>query len=434
MAKYPITHNTDAGQVIERGENQFFIRLYIGKSADGTRKYYSKTWRTLERAIEDLFEQKLKRSRRVLEIESSMHFGEYLKHFLEEIHRPSVSANTYTISAQYVRLYCSPYIVVNKRLKDLTSNDLQKYFNQLCEWISPVTKRPLAPATVERLSRVLTASLNHAFNNQLIARNPMRNVMLPSRKARRARRRALTNEDLRKFLSYVDDNQHAWWIKKLGAIYHLAAETGFRPEEYLALQWKDCRLDSSPSTITVERVVVEFKGKGGWMFAEPKTPKSARTLPITNELRNKLLKHKAVITELRKRAGDRWSEHDLVFPARFGIPIRQDVTERVFRKICEELGWEKGRYCVYALRHTMASLALLRNVNLKVVSERLGHASIRTTADVYAHVAPSLQEAATEEIGSIIYERKETKSEPVSLNAEQQPAQETVSEASEMVN
>ena len=87
MAKYPITHNTDAGQVIERGEHQFFIRLYIGKSADGTRKYYSKTWKTLERAIEDLFEHKLKRSRGVLEIESSMHFGEYLRHFLEEIHR-----------------------------------------------------------------------------------------------------------------------------------------------------------------------------------------------------------------------------------------------------------------------------------------------------------------------------------------------------------
>ena len=83
MAKYPITHNTDAGQVMERGEHQFFIRLYIGKAADGTRKYYSKTWKTLERAIEDLFEQKLKRSRGVLEIESSMHFGEYLRHFLD---------------------------------------------------------------------------------------------------------------------------------------------------------------------------------------------------------------------------------------------------------------------------------------------------------------------------------------------------------------
>ncbi len=405
MTKYPITHSTPAGPVLERGQNQFFIRLYIGKSADGTRKYYSKTWRTLERAVQDLFEQKLKRSRGILEIESSMPFGDYMNHFLEEIHRPGVSANTYTVSAQFIRLYFTPYLVSNRRLKDLTPSDLQKYFNQLSEWTSPVTQRQLAHATVERLSRVLMAALNYAFNNQLIARNPMKNVILPSRKARKARRRALTREDIREFLIYVDDNQHEWWIKKLGPIYHLAAETGFRPEEYLALQWKDCCLESCPATITVERVVVEFKGKGGWAFADPKTPKSARTLPITNELRERLKRHKAVISELRKRAGDKWSEHDLVFPARFGNPIRQDVTERVFRKICEELGWEKGRYCVYSFRHAMASLALLRNVNLKVISERLGHASIRTTADVYAHVAPSLQEAATEELGNILYEQ-----------------------------
>jgi integrase len=232
----------------------------------------------------------------------------------------------------------------------------------------------------------------------------MRNVIIPSRKARTARRRALTCEDLKKFLAYVDDNSHIWWLKKLGPVYHLAAETGFRPEEYLALQWKDCRLESNPPTVTVERVVVELKGTGGWKFADPKTPKSARTLPITNELRERLKRHKEIIEKLRTRAGEGWAEHDLIFPARYGTPIRQDVTERVFRRICAEVGWEKSRYCVYALRHTMASLALLKNVNLKVVSERLGHASIRTTADVYAHVAPSLQEAATEEIGSLLYE------------------------------
>jgi integrase len=405
MTKYPVTHTTPAGLVIERGQNQFFIRLYIGKTERGERKYYSKTWKTLDRAIQDLFEQKLKRSRGTLEIESSMKFGDYVKHFLEEVHRPGVSANTYTISAQFINLYFSPYTVGNKRLKDLTTGDLQRYFNQLCEWVSPLTKRPLAPATVERLSRVLTAALNYAFNTQLIARNPMRTVIIPSRKVRRARRRALTREDLKAFLTFIDDNQHLWWVKKLGPIYHLGAETGFRPEEYLALQWKDCRLESDLPTITVERVVIDFKGKGGWTFAEPKTPKSARTLPITRELAERLKRHKAVIAELRNRAEDKWTEHDLVFPSRFGSPIKQDVSGRVFKTICEKLGWEKGRYCAYSLRHSMASLALLRNVNLKVVSERLGHASIRTTADVYAHVAPSLQEAATAAIGSILYEQ-----------------------------
>jgi integrase len=360
-----------------------------------------------------------------------MKFGDYMKHFLEEVHRPGVSANTYTISAQFINRYFSPYAVGNKRLKDLTTADLQKYFNQLCEWVSPITKRTLAHATVERLSRVLTAALNYAFDNQLIARNPMRKVIRPSRKARKARRRALTREDLKTFLAYADDNQHLWWIKKLGPIYHLAAETGFRPEEYLALQWKDCRLNSDPPTITVERVVVDFKGSGGWTFADPKTFKSARTLPITRELAARLERHKAVIAELRERAEGKWTEYDLVFPSRFGSPIKQDVSGRVFKTICEKLGWEKGRYCAYSLRHSMASLALLRNVNLKVISERLGHASIKTTADVYAHVVPSLQEAATEEIGSILYERNTSSG---SADNTPHPQGEQGGEVSELVN
>jgi integrase len=431
MEKYPVTHHTDAGLVVERGENQFFIRLYVGKSADGTRKYYSKTWRTLERAVQDLFEQKLKRSRGTLEVESSMRLADFINHFLEEVHRPGVSANTYTISTQFIKLYFSPYAVGNKRLKDLTHGDLQKYFNALCEWVSPVTKRPLAHNTVERLSRVLTAALNYAFDNQLIARNPMRKVIRPSRKARKSRRRALTREHLIAFLTYVEENQHLWWIKKLGPIYHLAAETGLRPEEYLALQWKDCRLESSPPTITVERVVIDFKGRGGWSFGDPKTLKSARTLPITRELAGRLQRHKAVIAELRERAGDQWTDYDLVFPSRFGNPIKQDVTARVFRTICEKLGWTDGRYCAYSLRHSMASLALLGNVNLKVISERLGHASIKTTADVYAHVVPSLQEAATEEIGNILYKRDPPSgSTPNAFHVQD----ESNGEASELVN
>jgi hypothetical protein len=83
----------------------------------------------------------------------------------------------------------------------------------------------------------------------------------------------------------------------------------------------------------------------------------------------------------------------------------------------------------------MASLALLKNVNLKVISERLGHASIRVTADVYAHVAPSLQEAATEEIGSILYERSTEPSSKTNTSKEtfQTQASKNI-ETSEAVN
>jgi integrase len=404
MGQYPITHNTEAGIVIKRGPNQFFIRLYIGKSADGTRKYYSKTWKTLERATQDLLEQKLKRRRGLLQVEASTRFSDYVKQYLNEVHRPGVSVNTYVISAQSIKNYLYPYPICGKRLKDLTTSDFQQYFNQLSVWVSPLTERTLASATISRLQRTLTAALNYAVNSQLIARNPMKGVVLNLSQSKRTKRGALSATEIKEFLAYIA-NSGDWWIKKLGPVFHLAVETGLRPEEYLGLRWKDVRLNDEPPTITVERVVVELKGARGWMFADPKTEKSARTLPITQELAKRLLQHKVVIAELKHRAGVKWQEYDLVFPGRFGSPIWQDVTGRVFRRVCDEVGWEKGRYCVYSLRHSMASLALLRNVNLKVISERLGHSSIRTTADIYSHVAPSLQAAATDIIGDVLYNK-----------------------------
>ena len=425
MRKYPVTHNTEAGIVIERGLNQFFIRLYVGKASDGTRKYYSKTWKTLERATQDLLEQKLKRRRGLLQVEASTRLSDYVRQYLNEVHRPNVSANTHAVSAQSIKNYLYPYPICGKRLKDLATYDLQQYFNQLSQWVSPLTGRTLASATVSRLQRTLTAALNYAVNSQLIARNPVKGVVLNLNQSKRSKRGALSASEVKELLSFITNSPH-WWIKKLGPVFHLAAETGLRPEEYLGLQWKDVCLNDMPPTITVERVVVELKNTRGWVFADPKTEKSARTLHITQELARRLILHKKVIGELEHRAGDKWQEYNLIFPGRFGSPIWQDVTGRVFRKVCEELGWEKGRYCAYSLRHSMASLALLRNVNLKVISERLGHSSIRCTADIYSHVVPSLQAAATDEIGNILYgEENEAKD---SYNSQVIEAQSTATE------
>lgn len=278
MSRYPITHATEGGLVVERGTNQFFIRIYIGKSADGKRKYYSKTWKTLERAEQDLLEQKLKRSRGLLHVEATTCLSDYVAQYLDEVHRPSVSANTFAISAQFIKNYLYPYPICGKRLKDLTGSDFQRYFNHLAEWISPVTGKPLASATITRLYRTLNAALNYAVNSQLIARNPLRNMVFNLNQSKRTKRRALSACEVKQFLAYIDNSQD-WWIKKLGCVFHLAVETGLRPEEYLGLEWKNVRLDDAPPTITVERVVVESKGSGGWKFAEPKTESSARALP-----------------------------------------------------------------------------------------------------------------------------------------------------------
>ena len=83
----------------------------------------------------------------------------------------------------------------------------------------------------------------------------------------------------------------------------------------------------------------------------------------------------------------------LVFTSGFGTPIsRADLITRSFKPLLKRPGLPDIRF--HDLRHTCATLLLGRNVNPKVVSEMLGHASIAITLDTYSHVLPNMQSEA----------------------------------------
>ena len=61
------------------------------------------------------------------------------------------------------------------------------------------------------------------------------------------------------------------------------------------------------------------------------------------------------------------------------------------------------RIRLHDLRHTHATLALQAGIHPKVVSERLGHASVAFTLDTYAHAVPALEEAAAERLAAVVW-------------------------------
>jgi integrase len=77
---------------------------------------------------------------------------------------------------------------------------------------------------------------------------------------------------------------------------------------------------------------------------------------------------------------------------------------RHFQPVLERSGIAK-KIRLYDLRHTCATLLLSAGENPKVVSERLGHASIVLTLDVYSHVLPSMQQAATDKLEKMLFRR-----------------------------
>lgn len=73
------------------------------------------------------------------------------------------------------------------------------------------------------------------------------------------------------------------------------------------------------------------------------------------------------------------------------------------------------KFRLYDLRHTHATILLRANVNPKIVSERLGHASVSLTFDTYSHVLPTMQESAVKAIGDALY-KENTDKDNVVLN------------------
>ena len=179
----------------------------------------------------------------------------------------------------------------------------------------------------------------------------------------------------------------------------VALESGARPNEYLALRWAD--VNFARQRIAIRRSLVWPKG-GGFKITEPKTPRSRRSIPLSASTMTELRNHKRNQAEERLKLGSKYKNQDIVFAAESGTPLLwRNLTRRHFKPLLKKAGLPDVR--LYDLRHTCATLLLSAGENPKVVSERLGHASIVLTLDTYSHVLPTMQEAATSKLESLIY-------------------------------
>jgi integrase len=170
--------------------------------------------------------------------------------------------------------------------------------------------------------------------------------------------RTLTPDEGRHLLASLDGD-------RLEAAFTVALSLGLRRGELLGLAWGDIDLDAKPGRLTVRRALKRLPT--GLALEDTKTRGSRRTVHLPGPV--------------------------VVFRTPFGTAIDPDNFRNRCYLVTEAAGL--GRWSPHELRHSAASLLLAQGVPLKVVSETLGHASIRITADVYGHLLePAKTEAA----------------------------------------
>jgi len=172
-----------------------------------------------------------------------------------------------------------------------------------------------------------------------------------------------------------------------------------RPGEALGLKWADIDLESC--VVRVQRALAT--GPNGPELREPKTLKSRRAIPFPADTASTLRRHRTNQLSMRLEQGEGYdAEADLVFATYRGTPLDySNLVRQHFKPIVASAGLAPLR--LYDLRHTCATLMLGLGIHAKIVAERLGHASTAMTLDVYSHVSPTLQEAATQKLGSALF-------------------------------
>ncbi|MGA9996640.1 MAG: site-specific integrase [Pyrinomonadaceae bacterium] len=376
-----------AGQIIKRGDKAWLVRIFMGREANGKRRYLNKTIKGTKKDADTYLSTTVTAISTGTFVESSpLTINDYLSKWLQTAARPRVAERTFDSYSGLISLYINEDLG-NRKLSEIRPLHIQKLY-------ADMQGRGLSARTVRYLHAILSSALKQAVRWGMLSRNPADLVNLPRQV--RKEMHALSPKEATEFLKAAA--QDRW-----GVLFAFALATGMRPEEYLGLQWKDLDLDKG--IVTVRRAIIWRATGGGWNFGEPKTARSRRSIPLPASTLRSLKEHRRIQAEERLKAGADYQQHDLVFATSEGSPLMpRNLKRRHFRPILKTAKLPDD-FRLYDLRHSCATLLLSAGENPKVVSERLGHASITLTLDVYSHVLPTMQQAAAERLEKILYSK-----------------------------
>lgn len=307
--------------------------------------------------------------------------AQYLQQWLRDYAAHNVAASTLEGYRTIVLKRLTPALGALK-LRDLRPSHIQASY---AAWLA---EGKLTARTVASYHRVLHEALKHAVLWQLLSRNPADAVVPPRGEEREMR--ALTPQETATLLEAARPT-------RFSAAIYIVVTTAMRQGELLALRWQDVDLETG--VLRVVRSARRFAGQGV-QYKAPKSRRGSRTIRLSAEAVQVLRDHRRAQAEERLKLGPAYRDHGLVFASPTGEPQDARNLARAFARIVKGAGLGELRF--HDLRHTAATLMLKGGVNVKVVSERLGHARVSFTLDVYSHVLPDMQQEAAEVLERLI--------------------------------
>lgn len=368
------------GSIHRRGD--VWIAYWRTETSEG-RKQHTKSFRTKKEAQQFLTDTMAAIRGGVFSEPSKVTLGEFLLERWLPTKKMAVRVSTYASYRGLVERHVIPALG-HVQIQQLTADRLDRFYADLLA-------HGLATKTIRNIHVLLHRALTDAVRKSLVPRNVADASDPPKlNRADREEMKTWTPEQLREFFAGITTH-------RLAAAYILAATTGMRRGEVLGVRWRDIdfkarRLHVQQTVLTVEYQII---------IGRPKTLRGERKIALDDQTIQVLQSHRAAQRREKQLLGDGYQDHGLVFAREDGTPVHPDYFSQTFDRTVKRLGLPKIR--LHDLRHTHATLGLAAGVHVKVISDRLGHATTSFTQDVYMHAIPAVEEDAADQIAHLVF-------------------------------
>lgn len=237
----------------------------------------------------------------------------------------------------------------------------------------------LSPKYIRDITNILKAILSY-YEEESGKKINKRKMILPKQEKKRLQ--ILTSREKQKLENYCMEEDN---LKKLGIIMSL--NTGMRIGEICALKWKSIDLEEKNIYVkqTLQRVYNKQTGKTEIIIDTPKSTCSVRTIPINKKLYN-------ILKPLKKK----YTKETFFLTGLENKYIEPRTYQNIFKSVLKNCKVKK--YNFHTLRHTMATNCIEIGMDIKTLSEILGHASVEITLNKYVHSSRKLMKKYLEKL------------------------------------
>lgn len=367
------------------GKSYWMFDAYLGKDplTGKDRRTTKRGFKTQKEAKLGLARLELEISRNGLQQNNNLTVDELTKMWLD----------TYETTVKKSSFSRTKIIVDKHLMPKFGKLNVQKVTTAYCQEVVNEWSKEMKYQRYKLFVNYLKKIFMLGVNMSVIHNNPVLNVIVPKQKESgdiEKKVKYYTKTELEIFLDVILEEENEFFRLRDYTLFRLLAFSGCRIGEILALDWSD--LDFKTNEISITKTVT--KGEKYYISESPKNSASRRKIILDDKTivqlkRWKLMQSKWLLT-------NGFNKSNFIFTNdKNNFTINAAVTERYIiyrdRAYLHNIG-------LHGFRHTHASLLFESGASMKEVQERLGHANIKTTMDIYTHVTDSKKAETTEKL------------------------------------